>query len=233
MFRIKICGITRPEDALAAVTAGADAIGLNFYPQSARFVGDEQARRIAAAVPAGVARVGVFVNASADEIKRTFDRTPLDIIQLHGDEPPELLCQFGDRPIMRVFRVGSAGLAAALEYLNRCCQLGIVPRLVLADAPAGPAYGGTGQLADWSALAGYPSTAWHPPLILAGGLTPENVAAAIRTVRPSGRRHSQRGRGQPGSQRSRAVEAVRAGSSKRDGSGGGCPPAYSPRGRNV
>jgi phosphoribosylanthranilate isomerase len=186
MFRIKICGITRPEDALAAVTAGADAIGLNFYPQSARFVSDSQARRIAAAVPAGVARVGVFVNAAADEILETFDRTPLDLIQLHGDEPPEFLCRLGDRPIVRVFRMGSDGLAAALEYLDRCRQLGAVPRMVLADAAAGRAYGGTGELADWSALRGYPAADWHPPLILAGGLTPDNVAAAIRAVRPAG-----------------------------------------------
>jgi phosphoribosylanthranilate isomerase len=186
MFRIKICGITRPEDALAALAAGADAVGLNFYPQSARFVGQEQARRIAAAVPAGVARVGVFVNAAADEILQTFDRTPLDLIQLHGDEPPELLCRLRDRPIVRVFRVGSGGLAAALEYLDRCRQLGAVPRVVLADAEAGRAYGGTGELADWSALGGYPAADWHPPLILAGGLTPENVAEAICSVRPAG-----------------------------------------------
>ncbi len=186
MFRIKICGITRPEDALVAVTAGADAIGLNFYPQSARFVGQDQARRIAAAVPAGVARVGVFVNASADEIKRTFDQTPLDFVQLHGDEPPEFLCQLGDRPMVRVFRVGSGGLAAALEYLDRCRELGAVPRLVLADAAAGRAYGGTGELANWSTLSGYPAADWLPPLILAGGLTPDNVADAIRVVRPAG-----------------------------------------------
>jgi phosphoribosylanthranilate isomerase len=185
MFRIKICGITRPEDALAAATAGADAIGLNFYPRSARFVGEEQARRIAAAVPAGIARVGVFVNESADDIQRIFDRTPLDLIQLHGDEPPEFLCQLGDRPIIRVFRVGIAGLAAALAYLDRCRQLGVVPRMVLADAAAGRSYGGTGEVADWSALSGYPAADWHPPLILAGGLTPENVAAAIRAVRPA------------------------------------------------
>jgi phosphoribosylanthranilate isomerase len=186
MFRIKICGITRPEDALAAATAGADAIGLNFYPRSARFVGQEQARRIAATVPAGVARVGLFVNTAADEIQRTFDRTPLDLIQLHGDEPPEFLRQLGDRPIVRVFRLGSGGLAAVLEYLDRCRQLGAVPRLVLADAAAGRGYGGTGELADWSALRGYPAADWHPPLILAGGLTPDNVADAIRAVRPAG-----------------------------------------------
>jgi phosphoribosylanthranilate isomerase len=185
MFRIKICGITRLEDALAAATAGADAIGLNFYPRSARFVGEEQARRIAAAVPAGIARVGVFVNASAEEIQETFDCTPLDFIQLHGDEPPEFLCQLGDRPIIRVFRVGIAGLAAALAYLDCCRQFGVVPRMVLADAAAGRSYGGTGEMADWSALSGYPAAGWHPPLILAGGLTPDNVAAAIRAVRPA------------------------------------------------
>jgi phosphoribosylanthranilate isomerase len=186
MFRVKICGITRPEDALAAAAAGADAIGLNFYPRSTRFVGQEQARRIAAVVPAGVVRVGVFVNATAEEIVQTFVGTPLDLVQLHGDEPPELVCRLGDRPVVRVFRVGQGGLAAALEYLDRCRHLGTTPRLVLADAAAGRAYGGTGELADWSALRGYPVADWHPPLILAGGLTPENVADAIRAVRPAG-----------------------------------------------
>ena len=186
MFRVKICGITRPEDALAAAAAGADAIGLNFYSRSTRFVGQEQARRIAAVVPAGVVRVGVFVNASAEEIVQTFVGTPLDLVQLHGDEPPELVCRLGDRPVVRVFRVGQGGLAAALEYLDRCHHLGTTPRLVLADAAAGQAYGGTGEVADWSALRGYPVADWHPPLILAGGLTPENVADAIRAVRPAG-----------------------------------------------
>ena len=186
MFRIKICGITRADDALAAAMAGADAIGLNFDPQSVRFVNPQQARQIAAAVPAGVVRVGVFVNAPADEIIETFDRTPLDVIQLHGDEPPELLGQFVGRPIVRVFRVGSGGLGTALTYLDRCRQLGVVPHMVLADAAARHFYGGTGELADWTILSGYPAAAWHPPLILAGGLTPANVAASIRTVRPAG-----------------------------------------------
>src|SRR5262245_60592046 len=93
MFRVKICGLTRPADATVAITAGGDAIGLKFYPRSPRFVTSERAREIAAVVPAGVVKVGVFVTAGAAEICRLVREVPLDAVQLHGDEPPELVCE--------------------------------------------------------------------------------------------------------------------------------------------
>ena len=103
MFIVKICGITRPEDARAAAEAGADAIGLNFYSRSPRAIDHDCARAIIAALPAGVIKVGLFVNAPPAEICRTCDALDLDLIQLHGDEPPELLAALGGRPAMKAF----------------------------------------------------------------------------------------------------------------------------------
>jgi phosphoribosylanthranilate isomerase len=185
MFRIKICGITSVDDARAVAAAGADAVGLNFHPKSPRFVTAEQARQIVEALPAGLIRVGLFVNAPAEEICRTFDRLRLDLIQLHGDELPSLLTELGGRPVMRAFRMGGAGLDPIRGYLDRCRQLDCLPRLVLVDAYAKGQYGGTGRVADWQLLKGYPFGTGYPPLVLAGGLTPNNIADAIRTVRPA------------------------------------------------
>ena len=185
MFRIKICGLTHVVEAVAAARAGADAIGLNFYPKSRRFIQLDHARQIVEALPSEVVKVGLFVNASAADICRTFDQLGLDLIQLHGDEPATFLAQLGDRPVMRAFRLGESGLESIARYLGDCRQLGCMPKLVLVDAHVKGAYGGTGQVADWQALKQYPLDASVPPLVLAGGLTPGNVAEAIRTVRPA------------------------------------------------
>ena len=185
MFRIKICGITSPEDAAAVAAAGADAIGLNFYAKSPRYVEPAQARTIVDALPAGVVKVGLFVNAPAQEVCRTFDLLGLDLVQLHGDEAPEYLAALGGRSVMRAFRLGVGGLAEIGQYLRRCETVGCPLSLVLIDAYRPGQYGGTGEVADWSALAEYPASITHPPLVLAGGLTPQNVAEAIRTVRPA------------------------------------------------
>lgn len=184
MFRIKICGISSVDDAESVTRAGADAVGLNFYANSPRYVTLEQARPIVDVLPDRIVKVGLFVNAAADQVAGTFDRLGLDLIQLHGDEPPELLAALGDRPVMRAFRPGPGGLQPVAEYLRRCRRLGCLPRLVLLDAHVKGAYGGTGTVADWAALRQYPIEQNSPPLVLAGGLTPENVAEAIRTVRP-------------------------------------------------
>ncbi len=133
-------------------------------------------------------KVGLFVNATVDDACRTFDSLPLDLIQLHGDEPPEFLQRLGTRPAMRAFRVGTQGLEPVLAYLEACRQLGRLPRLTLIDAQVAGAYGGTGQVADWRAIEAYGPDGHGgslPPLVLAGGLTPGNVAEAIRTVRPA------------------------------------------------
>jgi len=185
MFSIKICGVTSVNDALMVAAAGADAVGLNFYPKSPRYVTPELARRISEALSWRVVKVGLFVNASSREVCRTFDQLRLDLIQLHGDEPPEFLGELGGRPVMRAFRVGADGLRPVAEYLDQCGKTGCTPRLVLMDSAQDGQYGGTGALPDWSALEGYPIEAAHPPMVLAGGLTPENVGHAIHTVRPT------------------------------------------------
>lgn len=183
MFRIKICGITTAEDATIVAHAGADAVGLNFYPKSPRFLAPERAEAVARSVPAGVVKVGLFVNASAEHVCATFDDLGLDLIQLHGDEPPEFLVALGGRPVMRAFRVGRDGLRPVEQYLARCCQLGGVPRMTLVDAQVQDAYGGTGQVANWDAVKQYAVA--NPPLVLAGGLTPANVGEAIHAVHPA------------------------------------------------
>jgi phosphoribosylanthranilate isomerase len=183
MFQIKICGITTANDAVMASQAGADALGLNFFPKSPRFLAPDRAAAVASAVPAGVLKVGLFVNASAQDICERFDRLGLDLIQLHGDESPEFHVKLGGRPVMRAFRVDTAGLRPIEQYLARCRQLDVLPQMVLLDAQVQGAYGGTGQVADWETVKRYSLD--HPRLALAGGLTPANVAEAIRTVRPA------------------------------------------------
>lgn len=180
MFQIKICGITRVEDARAATAAGADAIGLNFYGGSKRCIDQQRAAEILAALPAHVLAVGVFVNAPANEVCRLFDELPLGLIQLHGDEPPEYLAQLGSRLVMRAFRLGDKGWPPIVEYLGYRR-----PQAVLIDAFQSGQYGGTGHVADWHALADWRTHMSDLPLVLAGGLTAENVAAAIEAVRPT------------------------------------------------
>jgi phosphoribosylanthranilate isomerase len=185
MFQTKICGITSVEDALIVARAGADAIGLNFYAHSPRGVTPATAANIVQILPAGISKVGLFVDTPADEICRLFDHLRLDLIQLHGDQPPEFLTQLGPRPVMRAFRVGTEKLRPVAGYLDRCRGLGQDLELVLLDSLVAGEYGGTGTLADWSVAQAYLAEIGTPPLVLAGGLTPENVAAAIRSVRPA------------------------------------------------
>lgn len=186
MFRIKICGITRPEDALFACEAGADAIGLNFAPPSPRAIDISRAQEISAAVHGKVLRVGVFVNASADLISQIVRQAPLDMVQLHGDEPAELLLELGEIPIMKAFRLRTTDVTPIADFLAQATKLGRMPAAVLLDAYSANSYGGTGQTADWSAAAEYQRLPMTPqvPFVLAGGLTAENVAQAIRQVRP-------------------------------------------------
>ena len=186
MFRIKICGITRPEDALLAAEAGADAIGLNFYTGSPRHVTEATAKLIIQVLPVGVAKVGVFVNMPPGEVAATADRLHLDWIQLHGDEPPEALTELAPRHVIRALPCSAARMRAVNKYLERCRTLGTVPAALLADAAISGAYGGTGRTAAWTELA--PPHDWllGIPLILAGGLTAANVASAIEAVRPHG-----------------------------------------------
>lgn len=181
LFSIKICGVTRPEDAAAIAAAGADAIGLNFYEQSPRFVADDRAAEIAAALPPEVAKVGVFVNSPADVILAKVAALGLDWVQLHGDEPPEFLQAL---PGIRVIRAVRLQDRASVVLPKSKGQLVRLPQAVLIDAFAPDSYGGTGKTVAWEAIPEARRRLAGLPIILAGGLTPENVAEAIRVARP-------------------------------------------------
>ncbi|AMR66580.1 phosphoribosylanthranilate isomerase [Aquipseudomonas alcaligenes] len=171
--RVKICGITRVEDALAAVAAGADAIGLVFYAKSPRAVDIEQARAILAALPPFVTTVGLFVDAERSELERILASVPLDLLQFHGDESVQQCEAFG-RPYIKALRVKAGDDIAA--------QVGRYPSAqgILLDAYVEGVPGGTGEAFDWSLI----PQALSKPLILAGGLRPDNVAEAVSRVRP-------------------------------------------------
>lgn len=183
MFTIKICGITRIDDALAATDAGADAIGLNFFPKSPRNVSIDVAASIAAALPRSVARIGVFVNATTDWICETAGRVGLDWVQLHGDEPAELIGQLpDDLRVIRAWRINESGYMPLADYLAACHESGRVPDALLLDAFSRSEYGGTGKTLDWETLSRQSIRFALESVILAGGLTPENVAEAIRAA---------------------------------------------------
>jgi phosphoribosylanthranilate isomerase len=184
-FQIKICGLTRVEDVREAAAAGADAIGINFYAGSRRFVEPRNAQHLVAAAPRKMTKVGVFVNADVETVCGIYDALGLDLIQLHGDEPPEFLAELGNRPIIRAFRVDDRGLAPVAAYLAECVRLNSRPRAVLLDAYHPNQFGGTGQPADWPTIAAQRHLINEYPLVLAGGLTPQNVATAIKTVQPT------------------------------------------------
>ncbi len=163
---VKICGITCLEDALAAVEAGADALGFNFYPASPRFTTIEQVARIVQSVPQSTLKLGVFVDAGADEIATIVREVGLDLAQVHGD---------ASGLTVRFWQALSAGpdLSGKTNIRNA--------EAFLVDTPAGAARGGTGLSFDWSLARNLPGK-----IVLAGGLGPDNVAEAIRQARPWG-----------------------------------------------
>ncbi|ARD13216.1 MULTISPECIES: phosphoribosylanthranilate isomerase [Pseudomonas] len=171
--RSKICGITRIEDALAAAEAGADAIGLVFYPKSPRAVTVLQARAIIAALPPFITTVGLFVNASRCELNETLDAVALDMLQFHGDETPDE-CDGYHRPYIKALRV-KAG-----DNIAQVCRTYRNARGVLLDTYVEGVPGGTGETFDWALI----PDDLDKPVILAGGLTSANVAQAIAQVRP-------------------------------------------------
>jgi phosphoribosylanthranilate isomerase len=185
-FHVKICGITSVGDAQTVAEAGADAVGLNFYPRSPRFVGLDRAREIARSLPREVAKVGVFVNSTPDEVRRALETVGLDLVQLHGDETPDDLRHMSDLPLIRAQRLGEGGLKPVHDYLDACRKRQVALEGILIDSFRSGEYGGTGLTADWSLLQPLQGAVSSTPLILAGGLTPANVAAAIRAVRPAG-----------------------------------------------
>ncbi|HEX4458682.1 MAG TPA: phosphoribosylanthranilate isomerase [Polyangia bacterium] len=170
---VKICGVTTLEDALACVDAGADAIGFNFWPRSKRHVAVEVAAAIAKKLPPQLRTVGVFVDPTAAEVDGAFAAGAIDLAQLHGDEPPEFCARFRGRYI-KAFRLRDRATLQRLGDYD--CDL------VLVDADSA-GYGGSGQRADVTLAA---DAATRRRVILAGGLTPDNVAEAIGIVRPYG-----------------------------------------------
>jgi phosphoribosylanthranilate isomerase len=171
--RSKICGITRIEDALAAVEAGADAIGFVFYPKSPRAVTVEQAQAIIAQLPPFVSTVGLFVNAEREALKALLNEVPLDLIQFHGDETPAQ-CDGYHRPYIKALRVQAGDDIAA------SCALYEKASGILLDTYVAGVPGGTGETFDWALIPKQLSK----PIILAGGLTSANVSQAIAQVRP-------------------------------------------------
>jgi len=173
--RVKICGITNLADAQAAVEAGADALGLNFYEGSPRHVSVREAAEISKQLPPFVMRAGVFVNADEALVTRAIGECNLSLLQFHGDEPPEFCTRFGLMS-MKAFRIrDSESLKELPDYQTDAYLL---------DAYSSEARGGTGEKFNWDQA--IQAQKFGKPVFLAGGLTPENVADAVRKVRPFG-----------------------------------------------
>ena len=171
--RVKICGITRLEDALGAVAAGADALGFMFYEPSPRFISCDAAAEIIRQLPPFVARVGVFVNADEATVRRTIAATGIDTLQFHGDEAPEF-CALFPLTTYKAFRLRDA------TSLDDCRRYPNLAWLLDSYLPGQP--GGTGATFNWDLA--IEAKKLNPNIILAGGLTPENAAEAVRRVRP-------------------------------------------------
>jgi phosphoribosylanthranilate isomerase len=171
--RVKICGITRVEDALAAARSGADAIGLVFYAKSPRAVSLEQAQAVVRALPPFITTVGLFVDAAPEEIHTVLAKLPLQLLQFHGGELPEACGAYG-LPYLKALRVREDSDLAAMARSYEDAA-GILVDTYVEGIP-----GGTGRVFDWTRL----PTRLAQPMILAGGLTPDNVAGAVERVRP-------------------------------------------------
>ena len=198
---VKICGISDVETAIAVAQQSPSAIGLNFFAKSPRSVTATQAAEIVkqfggvspslrfSISPAVPTPIGLFVNHSLEEIESIAAQAGLSAIQLHGDEPPDFLRELHERhpdwSLLKAFRVGDS-LQPIAEFVVECQRLNVPLAGCLLDAKVEGSFGGTGTVAPWELIANkYEKTNW-PPLILAGGLTPDNVAEAIRIVRPWG-----------------------------------------------
>lgn len=171
---VKICGITMLDDALYAAECGASALGFNFHRGSKRYITPEAARAIIGELPETIRKVGVFVNAEADEVRKISSQLLLDFVQFHGDEPAEYVHAFGAQAI-KVFRTSAAFDPSAIAAYHT--------PLSMIDAYDEAEYGGTGKTADWEKVR---AASQYGKIILAGGLTPENVQEAIRRTEAFG-----------------------------------------------
>ncbi len=172
-IKVKICGITNIEDASIAVDYGADAIGFVFYPKSSRYISPNDAARISAMMPPFINIAGVFVDASYEFIKEVINQVKIDIVQLHGNESPDF-CKMFNGKVIKAFRIQNA------ETLETCKNYSNVSWLLDAFSP--DVVGGTGKIFDWQIA--LKAKLLNPKIILSGGLKPENVAAAIKKVKP-------------------------------------------------
>jgi phosphoribosylanthranilate isomerase len=176
MVRVKICGITNWADAEMALSAGAHALGFNFYPPSPRYIPPSHARMISTRMPSGVDAVGVFVNTNYEETDEIALSTDLDVVQLHGEEPLATVEQIsGGWPLIKAFRVGPDFDPASLAAYKKLTDF------FLLDGFSEELRGGTGQTFDWSKAL---EAKRYGRIFLSGGLTPENVGDAVRQVRP-------------------------------------------------
>jgi len=193
MTKIKFCGIKTLQDALAAIDTGADYLGFNFYPKSVRFIEKKTCAEITSVLKREhpqIKLVGVFVNSSVDEVKNILDTCSLDLVQLHGDETPEMLNAFNGKAF-KAIRLSAQFVETSIHPLLSAQSVdksvhpfpSVGNPAFLVDAAVKGVYGGSGVTADWSAAA---ELAKEYPLLLAGGLTPENVADAVRQVKPWG-----------------------------------------------
>lgn len=171
--RVKICGITRVEDALSAVEQGADAIGLVFYPPSPRYVSASQAAEIAQVLPAFVTVVGLFVDALSADIEAVLSKVPIDLIQFHGNETPEQ-CRRYEKPYIKAIRVKTD--TNLIQYQSDFSDA----KALLLDTYTDGVPGGTGQVFDWNVIPKHMTK----QLVLAGGLDANNVTQAIKLVKP-------------------------------------------------
>ena len=182
MVRVKICGLTHVDEAITCAELGAEWIGLNFHPASPRYVAPEKAAEIVAGLPPSAAVVGVFVDRPAAQVAEIATRVGIRIIQLHGHEPEEDLVALRSFTIVKAFRLDRAsGWSAVIDSIARAGALGRSPDAVLVDAYRPGQLGGTGSVVTDEVMDSIPPL---PRLILAGGLTPENIAARVARVRP-------------------------------------------------
>jgi phosphoribosylanthranilate isomerase len=175
-MKVKVCGITNYTDAEMALDYGADALGFNFFPSSPRYIRPENARRIICCLPPFVVAVGLFVNvAEPEQVAETARRAGIQVIQLHGDETPKYCRALTDWPLIKALRIGPDGIPESIHsYLVQAFLL---------DAKDDVLFGGTGKSFDWSIAKDLQQ---NRPIILAGGLRPDNVREAIRIVQPYG-----------------------------------------------
>jgi phosphoribosylanthranilate isomerase len=178
MVRVKICGITNLSDALICAESGADAVGFILYPKSKRFVKAKEVRRITQNLPPFIFKVGVFVNEDPHAVLEILSYANLDFAQLHGDESPEECDYIGRERVIKVFRLKSTDEIERIEpYVGRV-------RALLLDTYSESSYGGTGKTFNWEIARAVKERFPQIPLILSGGLNPENVRDAIKEVNP-------------------------------------------------